>query len=443
MSALPPKEVRVELPFSPWPHQQAAHAMRLAVRFLVLVWHRRAGKTVWCVIELILAALSATRERARYAYIAPLLKQSKTVAWDYVRAFARCVPGTVVNESELSVTFVNGAQVRLHGADNPDGLRGIYLDGVVLDEVADMKPEVWGEIVRPALADRQGWACFIGTPKGINLFSELYYRAEKGDVEGWACDLRRAEDTGVIPEEELAQARAEMSPAQYAQEFGVDFQAAVEDVLIRLDAVLEAQKRTITEHDTAWAPRVLGVDVARYGGDRSVLFPRQGLVAFKPHVFRGLDTMALAGQVALVCERWKPDAVFVDVGGVGAGVIDRLLQLKVAGVVPVDFGSRANSPRFENKRAEMWWEMAEWVKHGSLPEGQDLQKDLCAPRYTYANARGRVQLESKDDMRERGLPSPDVADALACTFAYPVAARDLASKAATGKAADYDPYEEA
>jgi hypothetical protein len=440
MTAPPPKQVLVELPFTPYPHQRAAHELRRRARFVVLVWHRRAGKTVWAIVELVLSALRTSRQRARYAYVAPLLKQAKAVAWDYLKHFARCIPGTAINESELAVTFPHGAQVRLYGADNPDALRGIYLDGAVLDEVADMKPEVWGEILRPALADRQGWSVFIGTPKGINLFSELYYRAERGE-DGWASDLKRASDTGVLPAEEIEAARQEMSPAQFAQEFEVDFHAAVEDTLIRLDAVLEAQRRHVAKESYDFAPRVLGVDVARYGGDRSCIFPRQGLCAFQPRVLRGADTMQVAAQVAEMNERWKPDAIFVDAGGLGAGVVDRLRQLRVD-VVPVDFGGRPTEARFENKRAEMWWALAEWLKSGGcLPDLQELQKDLCAPRYTFSNARGKVQLESKEAMRERGLPSPDVGDALALTFAFPVTPRHQRAATPVNRG-EYDPFEE-
>lgn len=442
----------IALPFKPYAHQREAHTTRLiaedgvlagvvglAVRFLVLVWHRRAGKTVFSVMELFLAALNCSRERGRYAYVAPYLKQARAVAWDYLRLYANCVPGTVVSESELSVTLPNGAVVRLYGADNPDALRGIYLDGVVLDEVADMRPSVWGEILRPALADRQGWAIFIGTPKGVNLFSELYFRAQTEP--GWRADLRRASDTGVIPEAELAQMRREMSPSQYAQEMECDFAAAVDDVLLRLDDVLAAQRRVARADSWSHAAKVLGVDVARYGDDRSVAFPRQGLSAFAPHIWRQLSTMDVAGQVAQVIDRWRPDAVFVDVGGMGAGVVDRLLQLGHE-VVPVDFGGRSIDPRFENKRAEMWWLLAEWCREGgALPSGNELVQDLTAPRYTYRNARGRMQLESKDAMRERGLRSPDVGDALACTFAAPAMPRGMrAALSKHGAAGDYDPY---
>lgn len=411
------RTLHVQLPFTPRRHQREAHEGRK--RFSVLVWHRRAGKTVFAVVELVLAALMCKREAGRFAYVAPFLKQAKAVAWEYLARYARVIPGCTVNESELSVLLPNGASVRLYGADHPDSLRGIYLDGVVLDEVADMRPQVWGEVIRPALADRQGWALFIGTPKGVNLFSELYYRALK-DPE-WFADMRRASDTDAIPEEELERARREMSAPQYAQEFDCDFAAAVENTLIPLAAVLAAQTKTLGEAEYTYAAKVLGVDVARYGDDKTVIMPRQGLVTFKPRWLSGFDTMEVASQVAHSIDKWKPDATFVDVGGVGGGVVDRLKQLGFY-VIPVDFASRPVDPSFANKRAEMWWGIADWVKVGGcLPDIQDLTRDLTAITYNYANARGKRELESKDDMRARGLPSPDFGDALACTFFQPIA----------------------
>jgi hypothetical protein len=355
-------EKRVELKFKPFQHQRAAHALRLVVRFLVLVWHRRAGKTVFSIAELVLAALACTRDRGRYAYIAPYLKQAKGVAWDYLKLFARDIPGTIINEVELAVEFPNGARVRLFGADNPDALRGLYFDGVVMDEVADMRPNVWGEIVRPALADRQGWAIFIGTPKGVNLFSEVFYRALK--EEGWKADVRRAVDTGVLPPAELEQMKREMTPAQYAQEVDCDFSASVDNVLLRLEDVMAAQKRILGETSFNFAAKTIGVDVARYGDDRTTICPRQGLCGMKPKVLRSMDTMEVAGQVAMAHDRFKPDALFVDQGSFGAGVIDRLRQLGYS-VIDVDFGGKPMDPRFENKRAEMWWDMADWVKAGA------------------------------------------------------------------------------
>src|SRR3982074_3266702 len=146
-------------------------------RFACIVTHRRAGKTVACVQDRQRSAVRSKNVRPRLAYLSPFLKQSKAVAWDYLRDAMSPLRrfGATAHESELRVDYPNGGQVRLYGADNPDAMRGIYLDGIVLDEYADMAPRVWSEIIRPALADRQGWAVFIGTPKDIQA---LYFLKE-------------------------------------------------------------------------------------------------------------------------------------------------------------------------------------------------------------------------------------------------------------------------
>jgi hypothetical protein len=195
-------------------------------RFSCLVCHRRAGKTVACIQDLQRAALDCTKVRPRFAYVAPYLKQSKAVAWDYLKdAMSPLVKhGATVNESELRVDYPNGAQVRLFGADNMEALRGIYLDGIVLDENADMDPRVWSEVIRPALSDRKGWATFIGTPKGRNAFYELYMRAK--DDPTWFSLMLRASETNLIDPEELTLAREDLSEDQYMQEFECNFDGA-------------------------------------------------------------------------------------------------------------------------------------------------------------------------------------------------------------------------
>jgi len=279
--------------------------------------------------------------------------------------------------------------------------------------------------VRPMLADRQGWALFIGTPKGVNLFSKLYHDAstQQKQSEGWWPDLRRWTDTGVVPAEEIESARRAMSKAQFAQEWECDFAAAVSNALIEFSDALEASRRGVPAKEYEYAAKVMGVDVARYGDDRTAIAKRQGVMLLPLKVLdEKTDLMTAAGIVAREIDEWKPRAVFVDQGGIGAGVIDRLQQLgfKVTGV---DFGGRALEKRFENRRAEMWWQMADWVKRGCLPaEDNELLTDLTAPTYSYRNARGRIQLESKDALRERIQRSPDRGDALALTFAEPVAA---------------------
>jgi len=214
----------VQVDYDPRPQFVPFHERKQ--RWSALVCHRRAGKTVACIMDLIDAALRCKKPNPRFAYIAPLHVQAKDVAWTYVKQFTAGIPGAEFNESELRVDFsANSARVRLYGAENYDRLRGIYLDGVVLDEPADMDPRAWPEVIRPALADRQGWATFIGTPKGRNAFYEIYRDAvESSD---WFDLLLRADMTGIVAEEELAAARKMMTPEQYAQEFLCSFDAAI------------------------------------------------------------------------------------------------------------------------------------------------------------------------------------------------------------------------
>lgn len=194
-------------------------------RWNVAVAHRRAGKTVACVQKITKAALECPLSNGRYAYVAPLFNQAKDVAWTYIKAYARQLGGDI-NESELRVDLPqSGARIRLYGADNPDRLRGLYLDGVVMDEYADMRPSVWGEIVRPMLADRQGWATFIGTPKGRNEFHDIWDRAQRD--ERWFSLMLRASETGILSPAELIDARQGMTQEQYDQEFECSFEAAI------------------------------------------------------------------------------------------------------------------------------------------------------------------------------------------------------------------------
>jgi hypothetical protein len=193
-------------------------------RWAVVVAHRRCGKTVSCINDLIYRALTENKENGQYAYVAPYYSQAKNIAWDYLQRYAKPVMNRA-NQSELWVELFNGSKIKLYGADNPDALRGLYLDGVVLDEYADMRPRLWGEIIRPLLADRQGWATFIGTPKGHNAFYDVYNNATKDPR--WFCKTLRASQTGLLAQTELEDAQASMSPDQYEQEFECSFEAAI------------------------------------------------------------------------------------------------------------------------------------------------------------------------------------------------------------------------
>lgn len=326
--------------------------------------------------------------------------------------------------------FPNGARIQLFGADYYDSIRGRHFSGIVIDEVAQMKREVWTMVIQPALANKRGWALFIGTPNGINLFSELY-GASQSDPE-WYHKILTAYDTDVYTPEEIVKMRKPapigMGERAFRQEMLCDFMASSDDSLISLEAVNAAYGRILRDEEYAYAPRVIGVDVAWQGGDRSVIFPRQGLAAFKPVVRLGLPEKQFAAELADIWARWKPDAVFVDnTGGYGGEVISRLTD---NGYNPqgVKFSEGPIDARFLNKRAEMWFKMADWVKGGgSISEdeenGSALKSELSAVKYDNDNVANKLKLESKADVKERLGFSPDLADALCLTFAFPVLSR--------------------
>jgi hypothetical protein len=435
-------ENKIVIPYRPRGPQVEIHKRLDKARFSVCVLHRRAGKTVMAVNQIIKRACQCSLRLPRYAYVAPFLKQAKLIAWDYFKYYTSPIPGIRVNESELFVELPNGARIYLWGSDNPDALRGTYLDGVVMDEYAQFRPGVWEEIIRPALTDRNGWAMWIGTPKGQNPFYETFLLAQRQAADGnndWFSCLYRADETDIIPEGELEQLRTTLPESVYRQEMLCDWSAAADNVLIPIDLVSESAKREVLARDIAGAVRILGVDCARFGDDRSCIILREGIYAHPPIVYKQIDLMQLVGHIVEQIERHDPDATFVDEGGLGAGVVDRLKQLGYK-VVGVNFGAKAiNDTRYANKRAEMWDACREWLEGGGvIPNEPAIKSDLISPTYSY-DPSNRIKLESKDDMKKRGLPSPDVADALVLTWAFPVRGR-AARRVPAQKPKPYNPF---
>lgn len=389
-------------------------------------------------MELIDKAMKFQKELGLFVYVAPYLKQAKAIAWLRLKHYCNKIPGIEINESELWVRLPNnGAIIRLFGGDNADAMRGLRLDGVVIDEVAQIKPELWDEVVQPALSDRKGWALFIGTPHGLNLFSKLFFEGmQKPD---WLSVRYTVHDTHAIDQDEVKRLEHEMSPNSFSREYLCDFAASGDDQLLSLAEVEDASRRKLSSDQYSFAPVILGVDVARFGDDSSVIVRRQGLASFEPLVWPNVDNMTLASHVAAQIQLHKPDAVFIDAGH-GQGVIDRLRQLNYH-VMEVHFGGSPMDTKYKNKRAEMWYEMADWVRSGgAIANVLRLKQDLATPTYSY-DAANRIQLESKDAIKARGMPSPDFADALALTFAMPVARQEFMEGASQGGLiSEYDPY---
>lgn len=206
--------MELELPYKPTPIQSKVHLAK--ARFKIIAAGRRSGKTTLAVNELIVSALL---HKGSYWYVAPTYKQAKMIAWKLIKQY---LPRQLIskdNETELIFHLVNGSEISLKGADHEDSLRGVGLSGVVLDEYASMKKDVWAEIVRPMLTDTKGWAIFIGTPKGFNHFKELY---DKPDPDHLSFHFKTTENP-YIDSSEVEQAKRELSEDAFAQEYEADF----------------------------------------------------------------------------------------------------------------------------------------------------------------------------------------------------------------------------
>lgn len=225
--------------------------------------HRRAGKTVACINDAVSKAVQCPYPDGRYSYIAPTFVQAKDIAWVYLKRYARPIIADI-NESELWVSLFNGSRIRLYGADNADRMRGVYNDGAILDEYPLMRPSVWGEVIRPTLSDRQGWATFIGTPKGrVGLYDIWKGLNQWEGVEFYRLMLK-ASETGILPQSELEDARRTMTPEQYDQEYECSFEAAIMGAVYgKLMARAEADQRVCSVPYDPSALVYTGWDIGR------------------------------------------------------------------------------------------------------------------------------------------------------------------------------------
>lgn len=398
--------------------------MQHQTRFTVLACHRRSGKSHLAVYELAAAAL---QKKGNYAYVSPQKNQSKTNVWDVFKQILKNFIGEKASdgtdlvyfkESDITIRFFNGSVIYFLGGEDPDKIRGAKLEGVIVDEVAQTPTELWTEVIRPALMDTKGWALFIGTPKGINLFSELFYRGQDPAFQPeWSSRRFTCYDTKALSDEEISAYKKETNENTFNREMLCDFSASADDQLLNLEQVETAMNRPIPERETTKGlPLIMGVDVARMGADKSAIVFRRGTLVEKPITFENMPLTDLARAVFDIYQDRRPDYVVVDGTGVGGGVVDILVDMHIP-VIEVCFKGRAEDSTYANKRTEMWCRMAEWIRRGGhLPNMVKLKQELCAPLYEVDEG-GHKLLEAKKKMRERLGSSPDLADAIALTFA--------------------------
>lgn len=298
---------QVVIPYTPRPAQQKLHEN--VKRFNVVVWHRRAGKTVWAVNHLIKQAISCNLNRPQLAYVAPTYQQVKRVAWAYIKEFTAPIPGVQWNEAELRCDFL-GRRIYLLGADNYNSLRGMYLDYAILDEFGDMKPDAWQEVIRPALSDREGGAIMMGTPRGRNHLFDALERAKASEGRIYHSVLR-ASESGILPQSELDDARSMMTAAKYAREYECSFDDA-ENAMFKRDWLLLADKPdTLTSVCVAIDPAVTskigsdetGIIAAGRDGDTGyVLADRSGQFTPEDTISRAITLYEQAHADCIVVE---------------------------------------------------------------------------------------------------------------------------------------------
>jgi hypothetical protein len=322
---------------------------------------------------------------------------------------------------------------------NTEAFAGLHNQGkrivLVFDEASGIADKVW-EVALGALTDADTeiiWLAFGNPTHADGAFRECFgrYRALWHTAQ---IDARDVEGTNKAYLGELVRTFGEDSDIARVRVRGLFPSASAMQFIGQrdIDAALSRETPAVAGSE----PVVFGVDCARYGDDESVLAIRCGSDARSRawQAWRATDAMHLAGDIAIAVQRWQPDAIMVDAGNIGAAIVDRLRQL--VGDVPVIevwFGGQGRDAELEpgvavhtaNKRAEIWTRMRAWLRHGALPDVARLRDDLTGPTYGFAADDTRVRLERKVEMKRRGLPSPDWADALACTFAETVLPRKV------------------
>jgi hypothetical protein len=315
------------------------------------------------------------------------------------------------------------AEGRLWSEENPDAYAGAHnVDGMMLifDESSGVPDSIW-QVAAGFFTENtpnRFWMAFSNPRRNTGYFYEAF-NAKRDFWRNKTVDARTVEGTDKAVYEQIILEYGPDSVQAHVEVYG-EFPSAGDDQFIPIHLVDDAMERP--RYKDASAPVVLGVDPARFGADATVIAVRQGrdIVAIKR--YRGDDTMEVVGRVIEAMEEFQPTMVVIDEGGLGAGVVDRLKEQRYK-VKGVNFGSKSSKPvMYGNKRAEMWGAMREWLKTASIPPDRVLKTDLISPLMK-PDSKGTIFLEGKKEMKARGLASPDAADAIAVTFAFPVASR--------------------
>jgi hypothetical protein len=382
----------------------------------------------------IVSANSETQLRSvTWAEITKWLALSLNSHWFEVSA-TRVMPAkwlTELVERDLKKgTRYWGVEGRLWSEENPDAYAGVHnFDGVMLifDEASGISDAIWAVAAGffTENTPNRFWMAFSNPRRNTGYFYEAF-NAKRDFWRNKVVDARSVEGTDKAVYEQLIQEYGPDSVQAHVEVYG-EFPSAGDDQFIPVYLVDDATQRP--RYKDASAPIIIGVDPARFGADATVIAVRQGRDLNVIKRYRGDDTMEIVGRVIEAIEEFNPTLVVIDEGGLGAGIVDRLKEQRYKQVKGVNFGNKSTKPiMYGNKRAEMWGNMREWLKTASVPTDKLLKSDLTSPKVK-PDSKGTIFLEGKKEMKARGLASPDAADAIAVTFAYPVGNRTPVDKA--------------
>jgi len=383
----------------------------------------KSALTAWLVNWIV-----STRPHCKGVVTANTSPQLETKTWAEVAKWTRrCITGHWfdVSTGKGSMRLVHKGYPESWRVDaqtcreeNSESFAGLHAANstpfYIFDEASAIPERIW-EVGEGGMTDGEPmWFVFGNPTRNTGKFFECFNR-QRHRWHGVKIDSRTAKMPNKKQIQEWVDDYGEDSDFVRIRVKG-EFPRAGSCQFIASDIVEGAVSREVEVPQGS--PKLFGVDVARFGDDQSVILRRHGRKVEEIHKFRGLDTMELSAKVAEYINIYKPDHTFIDEVGVGAGVVDRLKQLGYS-IIPVNSANKADDERqWSNKRAEMWGRMKEWLGGADIPADQELESDLVAPEYGY-DAKMRVQLEKKSDMKKRGMASPDCADSLALTFAYP------------------------
>lgn len=424
--------MRIPVGYEPRDYQLPfLRAMDSGFNRAVCVWHRRSGKTK----TLLNFSVKKAFERVGvYYHCFPEYGQGRKILWDGIdkeghRSLDYHIPEVLrkaTNKTELKIELINGSIWQVIGADNYDSLVGPNPVGLIMDEwaVSDRYPMAW-DYFRPILAENGGWAVFPYTPRGMNHGWSLYQMALTNPK--WFCQLLSVEDTKAISRADIqAESEAGMPESMVQQEFYCSFNASTGDIVIPFAWIQSALRRDVNYTRSG---RVAGLDVARFGNDRTAVVIRQAGQIIYVDSWSGNDTVQTVGRVMALWDAKMFDCIAVDTIGVGAGVFDMIKNSsRKIPCVSVNVSESPTDSRFRKLRDELWWKAREWFQDGncSISPGiaeakrNELLADIQDIRYKYSNTQ-QIVIESKDEMKlrlkDRPNPSPDIGDALCCTFA--------------------------